>query len=53
MKKVNKDLVAFKAAMRDMREQKMHTEVLNSRSYKEYIRPTEYTGKAVNGKPLF
>ena len=38
MKKVNKDLVAYKAAMRDMREQKMHTEVLNSRLNKEYIR---------------
>lgn len=53
MKKVNKDLVAYKTAMRDMREQKMHTEMLNSRPNKEYIRPCEYTGKAVNGKPLF
>ena len=51
--KRNSELMAFKAAMRDMREQKMNTEIIRTRVYENRIRPEEISGKCMNGKPIF
>jgi hypothetical protein len=49
--KVHQDLLAYKAAMRDMRKQGVDTRILRP-VYQEQIRPSEITGRTLNGKPF-
>lgn len=49
--KVHEDLLAYKAAMRDMRNQGVDTRILQP-IRQEQIRPSEITGKTLNGRPF-
>lgn len=49
----NKDLAAYKAAMRDMRQQKVNTEFISVRAWEDRIRPSEISSYRINGKPVF
>ena len=52
--KANKELLAFKAAMRDMRNEKISTIVFQQvRDWENRIRPSEISDKQLNGQPIF
>ena len=52
--KPTKELLAFKAAMRDMREEKISTIVFQQvRDWENRIRPSEISDKQLNGQPIF